>query len=461
MGKDPNKVVDTSRLNRVLHVDTDSQTALVEPNVPMDRLVEETLKYGLVPPVVMEFPGITVGGGFSGSSGESSSFKHGFFDRTLKQVEIVLADGEIVTCSEQENADLFNGAAGAVGTLGVVTALEMKLLKASKYVETTYHPVRSVEEAVSLTKELADPASDLDYVDAILFSRTNGAVITGRMTNDAKAGLPVRRFSDAKDPWYYLHVQDLLRRSSGLVTELIPLPEYLFRYDRGGFWVGAMSFKYFAGLLFNDFTRWWLDDLLHTRMLYKALHASGLTEYVIVQDLSLPYETATEFISFTDKRTGIWPIWLCPIKQNPRPTMNAHLKDGDISIPMLNIGLWGLGPSTQDDYVKVNQELEVKLRELGGMKILYAQTFCSEEDFWKDFDRDWHNGLREKYHATSLPSVYDKVKRQQHKLAEPQICPQRLLSMWPFPALYGLSRAIASKDYLIAQRSTWKNWVPR
>lgn len=49
----------------------------------MDRLVEETLKYGLIPPVVMEFPGITVGGGYSGTSGESSSFKHGFFDRTL------------------------------------------------------------------------------------------------------------------------------------------------------------------------------------------------------------------------------------------------------------------------------------------------------------------------------------------------------------------------------------------
>lgn len=55
MSKDPNKVVDTSRLNHVVSVDTHRQTALVEPNVPMDRLVEETLKYGLVPPVVMEF----------------------------------------------------------------------------------------------------------------------------------------------------------------------------------------------------------------------------------------------------------------------------------------------------------------------------------------------------------------------------------------------------------------------
>lgn len=55
MGKDLKKVVDTSRLNHVVSVDTEKRTALVQPNVSMDRLVEETLKYGLVPPVVMEF----------------------------------------------------------------------------------------------------------------------------------------------------------------------------------------------------------------------------------------------------------------------------------------------------------------------------------------------------------------------------------------------------------------------
>jgi FAD/FMN-containing dehydrogenase len=62
-------MVDTSAMTHVLKVDTKRKVALVEPNVPMDRLVEETLKYGLIPPVVMEFPGITVGGGFAGTAG--------------------------------------------------------------------------------------------------------------------------------------------------------------------------------------------------------------------------------------------------------------------------------------------------------------------------------------------------------------------------------------------------------
>jgi FAD/FMN-containing dehydrogenase len=105
------RVVDISELRNVLKVDTASRTALVEPNVPMDRLVESTLPHGLVPPVVMEFPGITVGGGYAGTAGESSSFKYGFFDRTINSVEMVLADGKLVTASEKENSDLFRGAA--------------------------------------------------------------------------------------------------------------------------------------------------------------------------------------------------------------------------------------------------------------------------------------------------------------------------------------------------------------
>src|SRR5699024_11054021 len=67
--------IDTSRLTHVLSISVDDSsrggTALVEPNVPMDALVRATLPHGLVPPVVMELPGITAGGGFSGTSGES------------------------------------------------------------------------------------------------------------------------------------------------------------------------------------------------------------------------------------------------------------------------------------------------------------------------------------------------------------------------------------------------------
>ena len=82
-------IIDTSALNRVLSFDLSRKTVIVEPNVPMDALVKATMEKGLLPPVVMEFPGITVGGGVVGTAGESSSFRYGFFDRGVVWAEVV------------------------------------------------------------------------------------------------------------------------------------------------------------------------------------------------------------------------------------------------------------------------------------------------------------------------------------------------------------------------------------
>ena len=456
-------LVDTSSLSHVLSVDTERKTCLVEPNVSMDRLVEATLKYDLVPPVVMEFPGITVGGGYSGTSGESSSFKHGFFDRTINFVEMVLANGKVVRISPTENADLFHGAAGAVGTFGVTTLVELQLHDAKKYVETTYHPVSSMSEAIKKLKECTAD-QDLDYVDGIMFSKTKGAIVTGRMTNTSKDGIQTQCFSGARDPWFYLHVQDTISRF-GTTTEAIPLSEYLFRYDRGGFWVGKSAFDYFK-FPFNKFTRWFLDDFLHTRMMYIALHASGQSKKYVVQDLALPYSTAEQFIDYTDKAFGIYPLWLCPLKQNPLPTMHPHSNefeaDGKTLKQMLNIGLWGFGPKNHADFIKANRDLERKLRELGGMKWLYAHTYYDEDVFWQMFDREWYEKLRQKYDATSLPSVYEKVKvdveAERRAEAENKSIISTLVKTWPFGGLYGIKKAIESGTYHAARRAEWKSY---
>ena len=109
---DARRMVDTSSLNHVLSVNKEAKTCLVEPNVPMDQLVDATLPYGLVPPVIMEFPGITAGGGFAGTAGESSGFRYGFFEDTVNSIEMVAATGEVLSVSAQEHPDLFYGASG-------------------------------------------------------------------------------------------------------------------------------------------------------------------------------------------------------------------------------------------------------------------------------------------------------------------------------------------------------------
>ena len=52
----------------IAQVDVGAMLMHVEPAVPMDELALQALAYGVVPQVVLEFPGITVGGALSGGA---------------------------------------------------------------------------------------------------------------------------------------------------------------------------------------------------------------------------------------------------------------------------------------------------------------------------------------------------------------------------------------------------------
>ena len=74
-------------------------TADVEGMITYEALVDETLKFGLLPAVVPQLKTITVGGAVSGLGIESSSFKFGLVHETVEEMEILLGDGRLVTCS--------------------------------------------------------------------------------------------------------------------------------------------------------------------------------------------------------------------------------------------------------------------------------------------------------------------------------------------------------------------------
>ena len=454
------QLVDTSGLTNVLQVDVQTQTVLVEPNVPMDDLVKATLPYKLIPPVVMEFPGITAGGGFAGQAGESSSFRYGLFDRTVTWFEIVLANGEVKTASKDENADLFYGAPASFGTLGITTLLRIDLIPAKTYVELTYHPVTDMTELVQKVKDLTeDPTTE--YIDGIVFSLKSALICSGRLADTA--GPCVRRFTRATDPWFYRHAEKLLAKSSGPVVESIPVTDYFFRYDRGTFWTGLYAFRYFV-TPFNRVTRYVLDYFMHTRVMYHALHKSGFHKQYMIQDVAVPYKAAVDFLQYVDQSFGHYPIWVNPVSQSgrgPKTRYGGLLQETPESKSpdqMINIGIWGPGSTNRAKFVEQNRNLEQKVQALNGRKWLYAHAYYTKEEFWKIYDRKFHDDLRATYHATHLPTVYDKVnvdfETEQSAIKASWIVwfLAMFWSIWPLSGLYGVCCVLVGGDYLLPRK---------
>ncbi|PNH44078.1 hypothetical protein VD0004_g3541 [Verticillium dahliae] len=444
-------VVDISALNHVLHVDKAAKTVSVEPNVAMDGLLDAVLPHNLVPPVVMEFPGITAGGAFAGSAGESSSFRHGAFDAAVTCVEMVLANGDIIEASPTQNADLFAAAPGALGTLGIVTRLDLRLLDAESYVRVEYS-LHTTVEATCAAVEAATHVAANDFVEGILFCATQGLVITGTMSRSIPIDVTLRTFSHARDPWFYLHARDRAAALAALrkgqappPADYLPLRDYLFRYDRGGFWTGALAFAYFRPLVpFTPLTRRLLNPLMRTRNLYRAGLGGGsrMTFRYLVHDLAVPYAAAPALVDHLVATNPVWPLWLCPLPAIATPTF--HPATDPPGAPSLNVGVWGRGPHDLEAFVRTNRDLEAKVRALGGRKVLYSHAYYDEDDFWAIYGRAWYDELRLKYHATTLPTVYDKVRVDIEKERAKKGLVDRLAVKWPFAGLIGVASALRS-----------------
>ena len=398
------EIVDISDLNCVLQIDTLNRTAVVEPNVPMDKLVAETMKYGLVPAVVPEFPGITIGGAIAGGSGESSSFRYGLVQNQALECELVLGSGEIVQSSPTKNPDLFVGLGATCGSIGILTAIELALVPATKFVRLKYIPVSSFDEAMECINKSA--AEQVDFIDSIFFAKNRGVVMLGYRT-DVKSK-PVRRFSRAWDEWFYLHAQKMFYQGGGIET--IPLVDYLFRYDRGAFWMGKHAFSRFR-IPFNRLTRFILNPLLKTRIMYRGIQESNTRQEYFIQDASVPEERLLELLEYIDSKYKIYPLWLLPITPNIFSTTNIMTNISTKGSFIINVGVWSSLKLSYEDFASANIRFEEEVVQLGGCKAPYGHVYGEENLFWKNHNQELYEKVRKKYHAIDIfPSLYEKIR---------------------------------------------------
>lgn len=437
-------IVDTSDMGRLFPVDLESMTVKAEPKVPMDALAAHTLPHGVVPKIVMEFKGITVGGGYSGFSGESSMYRYGLFNNTISDIEIVLGDGTLETASRTHNEDLLEHAAGSLGTFGIVTLLTIELIPAKPYVQVDVQLVEAVERAHELFETAAKDES-IHFIDGVYFRKGHIVVMFGRFVDSPPSADQVLKKMQVH--WFADTIEAVLKKS--------PTPEkpssiymntadYLFRYDHGAFWGGKLAFKHFH-VPETALTRRLADPFLDSRTCYHALHKSGLANEYVVQDFGIPASTVTEFIAYVNETLPELMVFLAPCKTpseiglmsrfNPRV---AEIADQRI----FAVGVYGRGPKDPKAFYELNRKLELRSAELLGAKLLYARTYYTEDEFWLIYDKNVYDEMRKKYRAESLPSVYEKLQADMDTGAGKRRPVRGILeTIW--------DKAIGNKEYLL------------
>ncbi len=134
-------LIDTSRMTRILEIDSENRLARVEPGLINARLSEAVQPFGLYyAPDPSSQAACTIGGNVAENSGGPHCLKFGSTRRHVLSLELVLPNGDVTVIGtdsgRSHGIDLVSAIVGSEGTLGVVTAATVKLLKKPEVTET-------------------------------------------------------------------------------------------------------------------------------------------------------------------------------------------------------------------------------------------------------------------------------------------------------------------------------------
>ena len=162
-------VLDLSRMNRILELDKDTMTAVVEPGILLQDFQAFVEREGLFYPPDPGEKASSIGGNISTNAGGMRAVKYGVTRDYVRGLEVVLADGTVLNVGGKQVKDasglsLKHLLIGSEGTLAVITKCLLRLIP-------------KPETSVSILVPYADLNAGINSVLTILRANANPTAV--------------------------------------------------------------------------------------------------------------------------------------------------------------------------------------------------------------------------------------------------------------------------------------------
>ncbi|KAL1616066.1 D-arabinono-1,4-lactone oxidase [Neofusicoccum ribis] len=121
-------MMNLDKYNRVLRVDSEKGSMLVQGGIRLYQLNEAAKEYGLTMPNLGSINQQSIVGAMSTGT-HGSSTRHGLLSGAVRSLRLVLANGSTVLCSPEQNVDLFRAALVSLGALGIIVEVEYQMVQ--------------------------------------------------------------------------------------------------------------------------------------------------------------------------------------------------------------------------------------------------------------------------------------------------------------------------------------------
>lgn len=399
----PRRRLDLRDLQHVIEVDAAGGCVDVEGGTSYEALVKATLAHGVMPAVVPQLKTITVGGAVAGVGIEATSFRHGLVHHTVLELDVLLADGQLVTCTpDNAHASLFHALPNSYGTLGYVLRARLRTQPVKRYVEARHLAFVDAQDVFDALARCCDDP-ELDFIDAVAFDDGAVVICAARFVDEAPS---VSDYGGERIYWTSLRScqEDHLRTN-----------DYLWRWDTDWFWCSSnfgLQRPWLRRLVGRErlnsrtYTKW-MRLASRWRLAERWAAVRGRSRESVIQDVDIPLARSREFLAFLRREIGIAPIWLCPLRVARDDFVLYPLREGELYV---NFGFWDAVESRQPhDAGHFNRLIEHEVMRLGGIKSLYSDCYFTPEEFDRAYNRQTYTAVKSRYDPRHrLLDLYDK-----------------------------------------------------
>ncbi|QOV91960.1 FAD-binding oxidoreductase [Humisphaera borealis] len=278
-------VVLNTRMDCLIGFDPATGVVEAESGVSFATLIDLFLPRGYFLPVTPGTKYVTLGGAIAADVHGKNHHRDGTIGNFVQSLQLLTAAGDVVTCSPDDNADLFWATVGGMGLTGIILSARLKLLPVtSAYLEVAYRRAANLDQAMELLSGGSDRQYSVAWIDCLSAGVSIGRCVlmeADHLPADKLSGrrarqplkLPARRKRSVPRlfPSFFLGrlavkaFNKLYYFKHGDGTRIVDLDRYFYPLDAVHHWnriYGRRGFVQYQALFSTETARAGLGELL-------------------------------------------------------------------------------------------------------------------------------------------------------------------------------------------------------
>jgi len=183
-----------NKFDHMLSFDEESGILICEAGVSLEEIINIFLPRGYFLPVTPGTKYVTVGGAIANDVHGKNHHVDGCFSEYVLEFDLLLATGETIKCSREENTDAFWATIGGIGLTGFITRAVIQLIRVeTSYIKATYEKAENLDAAFEkFVENDANFKYSVAWIDCLSTGSSLGRSVLMRGEHALKEELPAK-----------------------------------------------------------------------------------------------------------------------------------------------------------------------------------------------------------------------------------------------------------------------------